>query len=94
MDISPEVQNTQDTIHRQHETQEGRSVWILWSFLEGGSKYPWEKIQRQSLKQKFRVTEDAGKDVEKEEHSSNSGGISDRCNHFGNQSGSSSDNWK
>jgi hypothetical protein len=29
-------------------------VWILRSFLEGGIKYPWEKIQRQSLEQKLK----------------------------------------
>ena len=23
-------------------------VWILWSFLEGETKYAWEEIQRQS----------------------------------------------
>jgi hypothetical protein len=49
MDISPEVQNTQDTIYRPNEAQEeGRktTVWILHSFLEGGTKYPLQEIQR------------------------------------------------
>jgi hypothetical protein len=40
------------------------------------------------------VIADAGKDVEKEEHSSIAGGITNRYNHFGNLSGSSSVNWK
>jgi hypothetical protein len=49
VDISPKVQNTQDTIHRLHEVQEeGRSR----SFLEGETKYPWEEIQRQSVEQR------------------------------------------
>jgi hypothetical protein len=47
VDISPEAQ---DTIHRAHEAQEeGRSMWILQSFLEGGTKYPLEELQRQSV---------------------------------------------
>jgi hypothetical protein len=39
------------------------------------------------------VTADAGKDVEKEEHSSIVGGIESWYNHSGNQSGGSSENW-
>jgi hypothetical protein len=39
------------------------------------------------------VTADAGKDVEKEEHSSIAGGIASLYNHTGNQSGGSSENW-
>jgi hypothetical protein len=39
------------------------------------------------------VTADAGEDVEKEEHSSIVGGIANLYNHFGNQSGGSSENW-
>jgi hypothetical protein len=42
---------------------------------------------------KTQVTADAGKDVEKEEHSSIVGGIASLCNHSGNQSGASSENW-
>jgi hypothetical protein len=42
---------------------------------------------------KIQVTADAGKDVEKEEHSSIFGGIASLYNHSGNQSGSSSENW-
>jgi hypothetical protein len=38
------------------------------------------------------VTEDAGKDEEKEEHSSIVGGFANWYNHSGNQSGSSSEN--
>jgi hypothetical protein len=39
------------------------------------------------------VTEDGGKDVEKEEHSSIVGGIASLYNHSGNQSGGSFENW-
>jgi hypothetical protein len=38
------------------------------------------------------VTADAGKDVEKEEHSSIVGGIVNLYNHCGNQTGGSSEN--
>ena len=41
---------------------------------------------------KFQVTADAGKDVEKEGHSSIIGGIASLYNHSGNQSGGSSEN--
>jgi hypothetical protein len=36
---------------------------------------------------------DAGKDVEKEEHSSIAGAIASRYNHSENQSGGSSESW-
>jgi len=39
------------------------------------------------------VRADAGKDVEKEEHSSIVGGIASWYNHSENQSGGSSENW-
>jgi hypothetical protein len=42
---------------------------------------------------KIKVTADAGKDVEKEEHSSIVGGIASLYNHSGSQSGGSSENW-
>jgi hypothetical protein len=42
---------------------------------------------------KFRVTADAGEDVEKEKHSSIAGGIESLYNHTGNQSGGSLENW-
>jgi hypothetical protein len=29
-------------------------VWILPSFLEGGTKYPWEELQRQSVEQRLK----------------------------------------
>jgi hypothetical protein len=45
------------------------------------------------LKSKTDVTADAGKDVEKEEHSAIVGGIASFYDHSGNQSGSSSENW-
>jgi hypothetical protein len=41
----------------------------------------------------MQVIADAGEDVEKEEHSSIIGGIASLYNHFGNQSGGSSENW-
>ena len=40
---------------------------------------------------KNQLTADAGKDVEKDKHSSIAGGIANWYNHFGNQSGSSSE---
>ena len=42
---------------------------------------------------KIQVTADAGKDVEKEEHSSIAGGITNWYNHSGNQFGGFSENW-
>jgi hypothetical protein len=44
-------------------------------------------------KSKINVTVDADEDVEKDEHSSTVGGIASLYNHFGNQSGGSSENW-
>jgi hypothetical protein len=40
------------------------------------------------------MTEHAGEDVEKEEHSSIAGGTVNWYNHSGNQSSGSSENWK
>jgi hypothetical protein len=48
--------------------------------------------QSEWLRSKNQVTADAGKDVEKEEHSSIVGGIASFYNHSGNQSDSSSEN--
>ena len=45
------------------------------------------------LRSKIQVTADAGEDVEKEEHSSISGGITSLYNHFGSQFVGSSENW-
>jgi hypothetical protein len=39
------------------------------------------------------VTADANEDAKKEEHYSIVGGIASSYNHFGNQSGGSSENW-
>ena len=50
--------------------------------------------QSEWLKSKTQVTADAGKNVEKEEHSSIAGGIANGYNHYGNHSGGSSENWK
>jgi hypothetical protein len=49
--------------------------------------------QSEWLRSKIQVTADAGKDVEKEEHSLIVGGIASLYNHSGNQSGGSSENW-
>jgi hypothetical protein len=40
------------------------------------------------------VTAHVDEDVDKDEHSSFTGGIANWYNHFGNQSGGSSENWK
>jgi hypothetical protein len=40
------------------------------------------------------VTAHVGEDVQKEELSSIAGGIANWYNHYGNQSGGSSENWK
>jgi hypothetical protein len=56
-------------------------------------RFPLTPIRMAKKKKKTQVTADAGKDVEKEEHSSIVGGISSWYNHSGNQSGSSSENW-
>jgi hypothetical protein len=42
---------------------------------------------------KNQMTADAGEDVEKEEQSSIAGATASWYNHFGNQFGSSSENW-
>jgi hypothetical protein len=57
-------------------------------------KKPWDSTSHQSewLRSKIQVTVDAGKDVEKEGHSSIVGGTESWYNHSGNQSGSSSEN--
>ena len=30
------------------------NVWIIWSFLEGGTKFPWKELQRQNLEQRLK----------------------------------------
>jgi hypothetical protein len=56
VDISPEIRNAQDRIHKVHETKkkEEQNVWILDSFLEWGTKYPWKELQRQSVEHKLK----------------------------------------
>jgi hypothetical protein len=49
--------------------------------------------QSEWLTSKIHMPVYAGKDVEKEEHSSIVGGIASLYNHSGNQYGSSSENW-
>jgi hypothetical protein len=54
-DIIPEAQNTQDTNYKTHETEEVKTkVWILRTFLEGGTKYPSKELQRQSSEQRLK----------------------------------------
>ena len=59
------------------------------------SKQPCDSTSHQSewLKSKTQVTADVGEDVEKEEHSSIAGGITNWYIHSRNQSVSSSENW-
>ena len=42
---------------------------------------------------KIQMTADGGKNIKKEEHFSTDGGVLNWYNHFGNQSGDSSENW-
>ena len=49
--------------------------------------------QSEWLRSKIQVTADAGKDVEKEKHSSIAGGIASWYNHSRKQSGCSSENY-
>ena len=57
MDISPEAWNTQHRIHGLQE--EGRrkkedQIVDIRSFLEGGTKYPWEGIQMRIMEQRLK----------------------------------------
>jgi hypothetical protein len=56
---------------------------------------PWDSTSYQSgwLRSKIQVTADAGKDVEREEHSSIAGRIASLYNYSGSPSGGSSENW-
>jgi hypothetical protein len=53
--ISLEARNTQDTIHKTHETQEegSQSVDTAIFLAEGATKYPWKELQRQSVEQRL-----------------------------------------
>jgi hypothetical protein len=44
LDISPEAQNTQDTIHKPHETQEGRPKCDILILLRRGNKIPMDGV--------------------------------------------------
>jgi hypothetical protein len=44
----PKKQNT------WHSRRRKTKVWILRSFLEGGAKYPWKELQRQSSEQRLK----------------------------------------
>jgi hypothetical protein len=65
--ILSEITQSQKNTHGMHSLISGyqprsseysrrrkTKVWILQSFLEGGTKYPWEEIQRQSLEQRLK----------------------------------------
>jgi hypothetical protein len=52
-----------------------------------------EDLQSDKSASNIQVTADAGKDMEKEEHSSTDGGIPSLYIHSGSQSGVSSENW-
>jgi hypothetical protein len=39
---------------KKHETQEEGRPKILCSFVEGGTKYPWKELKRQSVKQSLK----------------------------------------
>jgi hypothetical protein len=45
----PKIQFTNHTKLKKKEDQ----VWILRSFLEGETKYPWMELQRQSVEQRL-----------------------------------------
>ena len=45
----PKIQFT-DHVKLKKKTK----VWILQSFLEGGTKYPWRELQRQSVEQRLK----------------------------------------
>jgi hypothetical protein len=64
-------------------------IKIIWRKCK--SKQPWDSTSHQSewLWSKTQVAADAGKDVEKEKHSSITGGIAS----WYKDSGSSSENW-
>jgi hypothetical protein len=51
------------------------------------------QYQSEWLRSKTQVTADVGEDVEKKEHSSIAGWTANWFNHYGNQSGGSSENW-
>ena len=51
-------------------------------------------VQSEWLRSKYPVTGLAGRDVEKKEHSSITGGIANWYNHSGNQSGCFLENWE
>ena len=60
------------------------------------SKQPWDSTlnQTECLRTRAHVTAHAGENVEPEEHSLIAGGIAGWYNHYGKQSGYSSENWK
>ena len=59
------------------------------------SKQPWDSTlnQTECLRTRAHVTAHAGEYVEPEEHSLTAGGIAGWYNHYGKQSGYSSENW-
>jgi hypothetical protein len=49
-----EISKIQITKHMKFKKKEEAKVWILQSFLEGGTKYPWKELQRQSSEQRLK----------------------------------------
>ena len=70
MDIDPKVQK--DPRYNSYATQSLRrwktKVWILQSFIDEGSKYPWEEIQRKSVEKVHLETVPPGDPVTKPRH--------------------------
>jgi hypothetical protein len=60
---------------------------------QGNANQNYPEIPPHISQIKFQVKADAGKGVEKEEHSSIVGGNASLYNHSGNQFGGSSENW-
>ena len=60
---------------------------------QGNANQNGPEISLHTSQIKTHKTAGAGKNVEKEEHSSPAGGIASWYNHSGNQFGSSSENW-
>ena len=103
MDSISKALNNQDTIHRLHESQEdGRPKFRCFSSSKNGNKVQDQREmqikatlthQSEWLRSKSQEKTGAGKDVEKEEHSSTAGGVSSWYYHSGSQSNDSSENW-
>jgi hypothetical protein len=52
--ILSEVTQSQENTHDMHSLISGYKPRTSESFLEGGAKYPWKKLQRQSSEQRLK----------------------------------------